>query len=96
MMCTSEVCGSTFYTDHAALVYMVKAQTATNNGRLMQYLMDIQHYDFQLVYKKGQLHLDADAVSRLLKCGADVLERWKRVQSPRSRLSSPETLPKGP
>jgi hypothetical protein len=69
------------YTDHAALVYMVKAQTATNNGRLMRYLMDIQHYDFQLFYKKGQLHLDADAVSRLLKCGeeptyldADVLE----------------------
>jgi hypothetical protein len=59
------------YTDHAALVYMVKAQTATNNGRLMRYLMDIQH-------------LDAGAVSRLLKCGeelkyldADELERDK-------------------
>jgi hypothetical protein len=72
------------YTDHAALVYMVKAQTATSNGRLMRYLMDIQHYDFQLYYKKGQLHLDADAVSRLLQCGdepkyldADVLEMDK-------------------
>jgi hypothetical protein len=57
------------FTDHAALIYMVKAQTASNNGRLMRYLMDIQHYNFRLHYKKGTLHLDADAVSRLLKFG---------------------------
>jgi hypothetical protein len=48
---------------------MVKAQTASNNGRLLRYLMDIQHYNFRLYYKKGKIHLDADAVSRLLKCG---------------------------
>ena len=48
---------------------MVRAQTATNNGRLMRYLVDIQHYDFRLFYKKGSMHLDADAVSRLLKFG---------------------------
>jgi hypothetical protein len=35
------------YTDHAALIYMVKAQTASNNGRLMRYLMDIQHYNLR-------------------------------------------------
>ena len=57
------------FTDHKALIYMVRAQTATNNGRLMRYLMDIQHYDFRLFYKKGSMHLDADAVSRLLKFG---------------------------
>ena len=57
------------FTDHAALIYMVKAQTASNNGRLMRYLMDIQHYNFRLFYKKGTMHLDADAVSRLLKFG---------------------------
>ena len=38
------------FTDHAALIYMVKAQTASNNGRLMRYLMDIQHYNFRLFY----------------------------------------------
>jgi hypothetical protein len=49
---------------------MVKAQTATNNARRMRYLMDIQHYDFNLHYKQGKMHLlDADAVSRLLKFG---------------------------
>jgi hypothetical protein len=72
------------YTDYAALMYMVKAQTATNNGRLMRYLMNIQHYDFNLHYKQGKMHLDADAVSRLLKFGevpeyhsADFLE-WDK------------------
>ena len=31
--------------------------------------MDIQHYNFQLHHKKGTMHLDADAVSRLMKFG---------------------------
>ena len=31
--------------------------------------MDIQLYNFRLFYQKGTLHLDADAVSRLLKFG---------------------------
>ena len=57
------------FTDHCALIYMVKAQEMSNNGRLMRYLMDIQHYNFRLYYKKGTLHVDADAVSRLLKLG---------------------------
>ena len=57
------------FTDHAALFYMVMAQTASSNGRLMRYPMDIQHYKFRLFYKKGAMHLDADAVSRLLKLG---------------------------
>jgi hypothetical protein len=35
----------------------------------MRYLMDIQHYDFNLHYKQGKMHMDADAVSRLLKFG---------------------------
>ena len=59
------------FTDHAALIYMVKAQTASNNGRMMRYLMDIQQYNFRLFYKKGTMHLDADAVSRLLKFGEE-------------------------
>ena len=29
------------FTDHNALIYMVRAQIATNDGRLMRYLMDI-------------------------------------------------------
>ena len=57
------------YTDANSLLYLVKGQTATNNGRLMRYLMDIQAYTFALHYKAGKIHIDADAVSRLLKFG---------------------------
>jgi hypothetical protein len=64
-------CARTFdvYSDHNALAYMVLGQTATNNGRLMRYLLDMQGYDFNLHYKAGRLHLDADGVSRLLHKG---------------------------
>jgi hypothetical protein len=57
------------YTDHNSLLFLVRGQTATNNGRLMRYLMDIQTYTFALHYKAGKVHIDADAVSRLLKFG---------------------------
>ena len=74
------------FTDHNALQYMVRGQTATNNGRLMRYLMDIQGYTFNLHYKEGRYHLDADGVSRLLRKGetpvywtADDLEDDKGV-----------------
>ena len=52
------------YTDHNALLYMVEKSTATNNGRLLHYLMDLQGYRFTLHYKKGELHSDADWISR--------------------------------
>jgi hypothetical protein len=52
------------YTDHNALLYMVEKATATNNGRLLHYLMDLQGYRFVLHYKKGELHSDADWISR--------------------------------
>jgi hypothetical protein len=59
----------TAVTDHNSLLYMVKGQDHHNNGRLMRYMMDLQGYDFELIYKKGDLHVDADGVSRLLQSG---------------------------
>jgi hypothetical protein len=52
------------YSDHNALRYMVTKATATNNGRLLHWLMDIQGYRFNLHYKMGVLHSDADFISR--------------------------------
>jgi hypothetical protein len=48
------------YTDLNALLYMVEKSAATNNGRLLHYLMNLQGYRFTLHYKKGELHSDAD------------------------------------
>jgi hypothetical protein len=52
------------YTDHNAILYMVEKSTATNNSRLLHYLMNLQGYRFTLHYKKGELHSDADWISR--------------------------------
>ena len=59
------------YTDHNALTYMWKGQTQSNNERLMRWLMDLQGYSFDLVYKKGEWHHDADALSRMLQEGEE-------------------------
>jgi hypothetical protein len=64
-------CAPTFevYSDHHCLSYIVLGQTASNNGRLMRYLLDMQGCNFNLHYKAGRLHFDADGVSRLLQKG---------------------------
>ena len=59
-------------TDHNALTYLVATGNQLNNGRLMRYLMDIMDFNFELVYKEGKKHLDADAVSRLLRHGHEL------------------------
>ena len=68
LRCANEV---DVYTDHNALVYMYKGQTASNNGRLMRYLLDLMGMSFHLHYKQGTKHMDADAVSRLLRKGEE-------------------------
>jgi len=68
LRCANEV---DVYTDHNALVYMYKGQTASNNRRLMRYLLDLMGMSFHLHYKQGTKHMDADAVSRLLRKGEE-------------------------
>ena len=60
-------------TDHYALVYLSTKPIRDSNGRLMRYLMDIQNYRFNLIHRKGGQHLDADAVSRLLRYNDEML-----------------------
>jgi hypothetical protein len=60
-------------TDHYALVYLVTKPIRDSNGRLMRYIMNIQNYSFNLIHRKGGAHLDADAVSRLLRYDDEML-----------------------
>jgi hypothetical protein len=59
-------CGPIFdvYSDHCALKYMYQKQTATNNGRLNRYLIELQEFRFRLHYKAGIINFDADYLSR--------------------------------
>jgi len=52
--------------DHYALVYMVtKMSGSEGNLRLHNLCLGLQGYTFSVTHRKGDLHLDADAVSRL-------------------------------
>lgn len=50
-------------TDHRALL---KCQSWKNsNARLTKWSLFFQDYSFEVIYKKGKLHIDADAISRI-------------------------------
>jgi hypothetical protein len=66
-------------TDHYALVYLVTKPIRDSNGRLMRYIMDIQNYSFNLIHRKGGAHLDADAVSRLLRYDDEIYAYWTEI-----------------
>jgi exonuclease III len=59
------------FSDHCALKYMQNSDKASTNGRLMRYLMNLQGYNFTVLYRKGTENCDADAVSRLLRASDD-------------------------
>lgn len=56
----------TIVTDHLPLVSMLKRgrENETENKRINKWLMGLIDFDFTLMYKKGKLHTDADAISR--------------------------------
>ena len=49
-------------TDHSALCLL---HTMDPTGRLARWIMDLQEVQFEIKHKKGRLHSNADALSRL-------------------------------
>ena len=52
--------------DHHALVFLITKTAKTNNGRIIHWISDLLEFLFDVVHRAGKLHLDADAVLRLL------------------------------
>ena len=50
------------YTDHVALQWIINLKDPI--GRLYRWAVLIQQFDFEIVYKKGSTHTNADALSR--------------------------------
>lgn len=53
-----------FETDHCPLTWL--RQMSPKNGRLLRWSLALQQYNFSVRYKRGKLHANADALSRLL------------------------------
>ena len=50
-----------FYVDHQALIYLVNRQVVS--GRIARWMLLLQEYDFEVVYKPGRSHVMADHLS---------------------------------
>jgi hypothetical protein len=87
--------------DHSALRWLHTMRDTMEGGpasRLMRWILRLQEYDFQVEHKPGQLHKDADGVSRLV-CPILTARRHLRQQrqdTSRSAVNSSYLEPKTP
>jgi hypothetical protein len=51
----------TFVVDHQALIYLVNKPIAT--GRIAQWLLLLQEFDFKIIYKPEKVHFVLDQLS---------------------------------
>jgi hypothetical protein len=52
-------------TDHAALKWLLNSVTENANRRLERWKIVLSEYDFEIIYRKGKNHSNADAFLRL-------------------------------
>src|SRR5450631_3212137 len=52
-----------FYVDHRALLYLINRPVVS--GRIARWMLLLQEYDFEAIYKPGRSHVMADHLSRI-------------------------------
>jgi 8-oxo-dGTP pyrophosphatase MutT (NUDIX family)/predicted aspartyl protease len=55
----------TIITDHTALKWLLNSTSENGNRRLERWKIMLSEYDFEIIYRKGKNHANADALSRL-------------------------------
>ena len=61
------LCGSKFtiITDHVALKWLLNSTSETINRRLERWKITLSEYEYDIIYRKGINHSNANAFSRL-------------------------------
>ena len=86
------------YTDHVALTWLMTKKDLA--GRLARWSLQVQEHDIKILYKKGKLHTDADALSRYPVDQPEEMDGDYRVfafaparkKTPRSQLKKEQRL----
>ena len=55
----------TIITDHKPLVQLPSLKLDDPYGRLARWTLKLQHYNYNVIYKKGEFNTNADALSRM-------------------------------
>ena len=76
--------------DHHALIWLVTRPAKTANGRILHWISDLQEYYFDIIHRAGTLHLDADAISRLLHF-SDIPHRYEDASDQVAPVNGPVT-----
>lgn len=76
------------YTDHQALTYVLTVKDPPS--RLFRWLMKLQDYDFDIIYRPGKTNANADALSRLAYSSVEPVPNHYNISviSTVSRLST--------
>jgi len=61
------LCGVKFtiITDHAALKWLLNSSSESPNRRLERWKIALSEYEYDIQYRKGTKHTNADALSRI-------------------------------
>ena len=69
-------------TDHQALTWLIKNENSLKSRRA-RWVLKMEPYDFEIIYKEGRKHKNADALSRMKygrseerRVGKECRSRW--------------------
>lgn len=76
----------TLVTDHKPLVFI---KNSNKNGKLIRWRLDLENYDYDVVYKTGKTNVVADALSRKIEINANELANDNNSDSTSVENNSP-------
>lgn len=77
----------TLVTDHKPLVFI---KNANKNGKLIRWRLELENYDYTVIYKTGKTNVVADALSRKVETNVNEISDPSDIETVHSASSSEE------